>query len=187
MTRSTTPSQTVGPFLSIGMTWEHGPFVVPDATPGSFWIRGRLFDGAGDPVPDGVIETWQADPAGGFAHAAPPLGSAERGFGGFGRSLTSPDGSYGILTVKPGRVHDGHDGWQAPHLDVSVFARGLLHRVVTRIYFGDESQANTQDPVLRALPDDRTRATLIAQPDLAGGYTLDISLQGDHETVFFAV
>ncbi len=187
MTRSTTPSQTVGPFLAIGMTWEHGPYVVPDSTPGSLWIRGRLLDGAGDPVPDGVIETWQADPAGGFAHAAPTLGSAEQGFQGFGRSLTSSDGAYGILTVKPGRVHDGDNGWQAPHLDVSVFARGLLHRVVTRIYFGDEPRANAEDPVLCALPDDAARTTLIAQYDLAGGYTLDISLQGNHETVFFAV
>lgn len=184
---SSTPSQTVGPFLSIGMTWKHGPYVVPDATPGSFWIRGRLLDGAGDPVPDGVIETWQADPDGRFAHAGPPLGSADQGFGGFGRSLTGPDGAYRVLTVKPGSVDDGEQCLQAPHLDVSVFARGLLHRVVTRLYFGDESQANAQDPVLCSLPDDEARATLIAHPEVAGGYTFDIRLQGDNETVFFAV
>ncbi len=185
-----TPSQTVGPFLSIGMTWERGEYVVPDGTPGSFWIRGRLLDGAGQPVPDGLVETWQADPYGKFPHTTPPLGSAvvgDGGFGGFGRAMTGPDGRYGVHTVKPGRVSDGDGGLQGPHLDVSVFARGLLHRVVMRIYFADEAEANAADPVLSALPDDEARATLIAQPDGAGGYTLDIRLQGDGETVFFAV
>lgn len=182
-----TPSQTVGPFLSIGMTWERGDHVVPEGTDGSFWIRGRLLDGAGDPVPDGLIETWQADPSGNFAHAMPPLGSEVEGFGGFGRSLTGLEGDYAVLTVKPGRVADGAGGLQAPHLDVSVFARGLLHRVVLRIYFDDESEANAQDPVLSALPDDGARATLIAALDGIGGYALDIRLQGDAETVFFAV
>lgn len=182
-----TPSQTVGPFLSIGMSWEHGENVVPDGAPGSFWLRGRLFDGAGEPVPDGVIETWQADPYGEFAHAAPPFGVGSEDFGGFGRSLTGAEGQYGVLTVKPGQVSDGDGGLQAPHLAVSVFARGLLHRVVMRIYFADEIEANAVDPVLCALPDDDARSTLIAQPDGAGGYSLDIRLQGDDETVFFAV
>jgi len=182
-----TPSQTVGPFLSIGLTWEQGEFVVPDGTSGSFWVRGRLLDGAGEPVPDGVIETWQADPYGKFSHALLPLESAVEGFGGFGRSMTGPDGRYGVHTVKPGPVGDGQGGFQAPHLDVSVFARGLLHRIVLRIYFADEDEANADDPVLSALPDEGARATLIAQPDGAGAYTLDIRLQGDGETVFFAV
>lgn len=183
---SSTPSQTVGPFLSIGMTWEDGCYVVPEGTAGSFWVRGRLLDGAGGPVPDGVVETWQADPYGKFAHAWPPFGSAAQGFGGFGRSMTGPDGRFSVRTVKPGRVGDGTGGLQAPHLDVSVLARGLLHRVVTRIYFADEAEANACDPVLSALPDDRARRTLIAQPE-GVGYTLDIRLQGDGETVFFAV
>lgn len=182
-----TPSQTVGPFLSIGMTWQDGEHVVSEGTPGSFWIRGRLLDGAGEAVSDGVIETWQADPYGQFAHAVTPLGSATHGFSGFGRSLTGPGGRYGVLTVKPGRVDDGVGGVQAPHLDVSVFARGLLHRVVMRIYFADEIDANAADPVLSALPDDRARSTLIAVPDRAGDYALDVRLQGDRETVFFAV
>lgn len=164
-----TPSQTVGPFLSIGMTWPEGDRVVPENTPGAFWIRGRVLDGAGEPVPDGVIETWQVNPY------------------GFGRSLTGREGQYAIYTVKPGRVGDGSGEFQAPHLDVSVFARGLLHRVVMRIYFADEWQTNAEDPVLVALPDDEARSTLIAQPDDAGGFALDICLQGDHETVFFAV
>lgn len=185
-----TPSQTVGPFLSIGMTWEGGEYVVPDGAPDAFWIHGRLLDGAGDAVPDGVIETWQADRYGAFGHALTPLGSVVEnveGFGGFGRSLTDPDGQYGVHTVKPGRVDDGHGGFQAPHLDVSVLARGLLHRVITRIYFADEVEGNAADPVLSALPDDHARSTLIAQLDGHGGYALDIWLQGVAETVFFTV
>jgi len=181
-----TPAQTVGPFLSIGMTWVEGELVVPQDAPGSFWIRGRLLDGAGDPVSDGVVETWQADPYGEFSHRA-PLGSGGPTTGGFGRSLTRPDGQYAIHTLKPGRVGDGSGALQAPHLDASVFARGLLHRVILRIYFGDEPGANAQDPVLATLADDQARSTLIARPDDAGGYLLDIWLQGDHETVFFAV
>ena len=186
MTRlPSTPSQTVGPFLSIGMTWPESELVVPEGTQGAFWIRGRLFDGAGEPVPDGVIETWQADPDGELGRAAAAGSGATTG--GFGRSLTGPDGQYAIHTMKPGQVDDGSSGLQAPHLDVSVFARGLLHRVVMRIYFGDETSANAQDPVLAALPDEEARSTLIAQPLPSGGYGLDIRLQGDHETVFFAV
>ncbi|MGI8623187.1 MAG: protocatechuate 3,4-dioxygenase subunit alpha [Solirubrobacteraceae bacterium] len=182
-----TPAQTVGPFLSIGMTWERGEYVVPEKTPGAFWIRGRLLDGADDPVPDGLIETWQADRDGGFAHARRQSGSGGEGFRGFGRSLTAPDGGYAIHTRKPGQVSDGEGGMQAPHLDVSVFARGLLHRVVMRFYFGDEREANDRDAVLASLSDEAGRSTLIAGPDGAGGYTLDIRLQGAHETVFFTV
>lgn len=184
-----TPSQTVGPFLSIAMRWERAEYVVPDGSAGAFWVRGRLLDGDGEPVPDGLIETWQADPQGGFAHADRPrrAGSDTEDFGGFGRSLTDSEGAYAVHTVKPGRVGDGADGLQAPHLDVSVFARGLLHRVVTRIYFADEAQANATDPVLALLPDDEARSTLIAQPDDEGGYVLDVHLQGAAETVFFAL
>ncbi|MBA3367624.1 MAG: protocatechuate 3,4-dioxygenase subunit alpha [Geodermatophilaceae bacterium] len=181
------PSQTVGPFLSIGMTWSDGEQVVPEGSPDACWIHGRLLDGVGEPVPDGVVETWQADQNGEFAHAQSRLGSGSGSFGGFGRSLSGPDGQYGVRTVKPGSVSDGAGGLQAPHLDVSVFARGLLHRVVMRIYFGDEEQANATDPVLSALPDDAARSTLIAAVDGDGGYALDIRLQGAHETVFFTV
>jgi protocatechuate 3,4-dioxygenase alpha subunit len=108
------------------------------------------------------------------------------GFRGLGRSHTAPSGEYAILTLKPGRVPDGEGGLQAPHVDVSVFARGLLDRVVTRIYFADEAEANAEDPVLATLPDDASRRTLIAQPT-EDGYVLDIHLQGEDETVFFAV
>jgi protocatechuate 3,4-dioxygenase alpha subunit len=182
-----TPSQTVGPFLSIGMTWDDGERVVADGTPNAFWIRGRLIDGAGDGVPDGVVESWQADPGGRFDHPDDPRGAvARQGFRGYARSATQADGSFAIQTVKPGAVPDGSGGWQAPHIDLSVLARGLLDRLVTRCYFADEGEANAADPVLRSLPDDAARATLVAEatPD---GYRLDIVLQGERETTFFAV
>ena len=171
-----TPSQTVGPFLHLVLPWPDGPEVVPEPTPGGFWLRGRLVDGDGQPVPDGVIETWQADPDG--QYNAP-------GFRGFGRAATDVDGRWGIYTVKPGVVA-GYDGRpQAPHVEVSVFARGLLDRVVTRIYFDDEAAANAVDPVLVAVEPAR-RATLLAAVT-GEGYRFDIRLQGDDETVFFDV
>ncbi|WP_246078616.1 protocatechuate 3,4-dioxygenase subunit alpha [Modestobacter excelsi] len=183
-----TPSATVGPYLSIGLTWADGPHAVAEGTEGAIWLRGRVFDGNGDLVPDAMIETWQADPDGRFDHPDAPQGERRYpGFRGFGRSHTvEPAGEYGILTLKPGRVDDGKGGLQAPHVDVSVFARGLLDRVVTRIYFADEADANAEDDVLAALPDDASRRTLIARPS-DDGYVLDIHLQGDDETVFFAV
>jgi protocatechuate 3,4-dioxygenase alpha subunit len=180
-----TPSQTVGPFMSIGLYWSDGPDVVRAGTPGAVWIRGRLLDGAGQAVPDGMIETWQADPDGRFDHPDDPRGALPRdGFRGFGRSLTGKDGEFAIHTLKPGPVPDGAGGLQAPHLDVSVLARGLLERQITRIYFGDESEANASDAVLSSLPTDDDRATLVATR-ADDGYRLDIVLQGDHETVFF--
>jgi protocatechuate 3,4-dioxygenase alpha subunit len=182
-----TPSQTVGPFLSIGLTWDDGPAVVADGAPGAVWLRGRLLDGARDGVPDGVIESWQADPDGRFDHPDDPRGAvARQGFRGYGRCATAADGSFAIRTVKPGPVPDGEGGWQAPHIDLSVLARGLLNRVVTRCYFADEDVANRADPVLMSLPDDAARATLVAQPT-PDGYSLDIVLQGERETTFFAV
>jgi protocatechuate 3,4-dioxygenase alpha subunit len=182
----TTPSSTVGPYLAIGLTWEGGEFVVPADTPAAIWLRGTVFDGNGDPVSDAMVETWQADPDGRFDHPDDPRGAARYpGFTGFGRAQTVPDGAYAICTLKPGRVPDGEGGLQAPHVDVSLFARGLLDRVVTRIYFADEAEANAQDVVLTGLPEDR-RETLIATPT-DDGYRLDLYLQGDRETVFFAV
>jgi protocatechuate 3,4-dioxygenase alpha subunit len=181
-----TPSQTVGPYLSMGLRWPNGPYVVPEGTPNSFWLRGRVIDGNGDPVVDALVETWQADPDGKF-----PDGLREKTsltlphFRGLGRSETV-DGEYAILTVKPGRLPDGAGGQQAPHLDVSVFARGLLNRVVTRLCFADEPEANAQDPVMAGLPDDVDRSSLLLQPS-DDGYRLDIVLQGDRETVFFTV
>ena len=191
MKRPVTPSQTVGPYFSIGLTWPDGSFVVPEGTPGAFWIRGLVLDGLGRPIPDALVETWQADPAGSFDFATPsrPGEAAARGWPGFrglGRSATDADGSYQILTLKPGRVVAPSGAMQAPHVDVSVFARGLLKRVVTRIYFEDDAADNATDPVLSGIPDPAARDTLIARrsPD---GYRFDIRLQGDGETVFFQV
>lgn len=189
----TTPSQTVGPYYAIGLPWGGSQDVVPAGTPGAITLHGSVYDGRGVLIPDHLIETWQADPEGRFADLHGAGGpSTLAGFRGFGRcGYESGDGTYSITTVKPGRVPvrvAGQDDevLQAPHVDVSLFARGLLERVVTRIYFGDEAQANATDPVLKSVPDER-RATLIAQPDGDGSYRFDIRLQGEGETVFFAV
>jgi protocatechuate 3,4-dioxygenase, alpha subunit len=172
----TTPSQTVGPFFSIELPYSDGPRVVPEGTAGAVWLRGRVLDGDGAPVPDALVESWQADPRGQFGGD----------FRGFGRSGTDDEGRWAILTLKPGPV-PGASGEpaQAPHVDLNIFARGLLHRVVTRLYFADEGQANAADPVLAGLDED-ARATLVAEP-CADGYELDVHLQGPHETTFFAV
>jgi protocatechuate 3,4-dioxygenase alpha subunit len=179
-----TPSQTVGPFFAIGLPWEDGPEVVPQGTPGAFWIRGNVYDGMGEPIPDALVETWQADPDGRFAHPDDPRG-AVADWRGFGRSAADVNGLYAIHTVKPGRVPYNDGRLQAPHLVVSVLSRGLLDRVTTRIYFGDEATANAEDPVLAAVPAAR-RETIIARPT-PEGYHLDIRIQGQDETVFFAV
>ena len=184
----TTPSQTVGPFLSIGLSWADGPYVVPEETGGAVRIGGRVLDGAGAPVPDALVETWQADPDGRFDHPEDPRGAlrpAIAGFRGFGRSATDELGRWWVLTVKPGALPGPDGAGEAPHLDVSVLARGLMHRVVTRIYFPDETAANAADPVLCAVPEDR-RHTLVAS-EADDGLRFDIRLQGDHETVFFSV
>ncbi|MBX6356108.1 MAG: protocatechuate 3,4-dioxygenase subunit alpha [Micromonosporaceae bacterium] len=183
-----TPSQTVGPFLHIGLPWPDGPYVVPEGTPGAIRITGQVIDGAGEPVPDAIVETWQADPDGRFAHPDDPRGAqppALDGFRGFGRCPTDAQGRYEILTVKPGPLPAPEGGMEAPHLNVSVFSRGLLDRLVTRIYFPDEAEANAADPVLNAVPESR-RGTLVATPDGAG-LRFDIRMQGENETVFFAV
>jgi protocatechuate 3,4-dioxygenase alpha subunit len=185
-----TPSQTVGPFLAIGLPWPDGPFVVPEGTEGAITITGRVLDGAGEPVPDALVETWQADPDGRFSHPDDPRGPAgEPAFRGFGRCATDSGGSYRIVTLKPGALPCPGGGTEAPHLDVSVFARGLLDRVVTRIYFPDEAEANAADPVLATIGDTGRAATLVARadPGAAGQLRFDIHLQGEHETVFFDV
>ncbi len=184
---ASTPSQTVGPYFSIGLPWPDGPNAVAPETAGAITIRGAIFDGAGAPIPDYLLETWQADPAGRFAdlwgYGGP---SALDGFRGFARvGHEAGDGTFELVTVKPGPVVLASGAVAAPHLDVSVFARGLLHRCVTRFYFADEEAANAADPVLQRVPAAR-RGTLLAQP-CEGGYQIDIHLQGPAETVFFAV
>jgi protocatechuate 3,4-dioxygenase alpha subunit len=172
-----TPSQTVGPFFSIGLPWTEGPFVVGEDDPGAVIISGVVLDGEGAPIPDAMIETWQPDAHGAFGE--------HEGFRGFARASTDDTGRFAIRTVKPGSVPDPAGVPQAPHIDVSLLGRGLLNRVVTRIYFADEQSANAADPTLARIPADR-RDTLLAAPT-DDGYRFDIHLQGDGETVFFDV
>jgi protocatechuate 3,4-dioxygenase, alpha subunit len=188
-----TPSQTVGPFFAIGLPWADGPHVAPDGTSGAITIGGFVLDGAGEPVPDALVETWQAAPDGSFGHPDDPRPNAQgsaftaASFRRFGRCPTEPDGTYRIVTLRPAALPYGDGRTEAPHLDVSVFARGLLDRVVTRIYFPDEEAANAADPVLSALPEPSRRDTLIAAAGGAGRFRFDIRLQGEGETVFFDV
>ncbi len=187
MSPGETPSQTVGPFWAIGLPWDSAS-TFEGAVPGdAFTVSGYVLDGAGDPVSDAIVESWQADPDGRFDHPDDPRGAVEwDAFRGFARACVDADARYEIVTVMPGQVPAADGVLQAPHLLVSIFARGLLDRVVTRIYFADEEALNAGDPVLSALAPDR-RETLLAQPVNGGGYRLDIHLQGPAETVFFAL
>jgi protocatechuate 3,4-dioxygenase alpha subunit len=190
--RGITPSQTVGPFFHFSLTPADYDFrgivddnlVTADAVGEHIRISGRLVDGAGNPVPDGVIEIWQADGTGRYAGTDP---GANTGFKGFGRAATSKDGAFGFTTVKPGAVPGPDARPQAPHINVGVFARGMLKRLFTRLYF-DGEPGNASDPILNLVPADR-RATLVAEGrGTADGlpiYVFNIRLQGDHETVFF--
>jgi protocatechuate 3,4-dioxygenase alpha subunit len=164
-----TPSQTIGPFLHIGLPWTDGPLAAAADAPGAITITGRVTDGAGEPLPDGLVETWQ---------------SGGEGRSGFGRCPTDKDGGYRIVTVRPVAQPDRDGRTEAPHIDVSLFSRGLLDRLVTRIYFPD-AEENAADPVLESIDTDR-RDTLIATAT-GDGYRFDIRLQGDRETVFFDV
>ena len=182
-----TPSQTVGPYFALEMPrMERHELIVP-SDPDAVWVRGTVFDGEGTPVDDAVIELWQANRAGRYAHPEDtreeiPL---ENGFEGWGRCSTDEGGNYEFVTVKPGQVPAPGGGMQAPHIEVAVLARGVLVRLATRIYFPDEAHANLVDAVLAAVPADMRERLVAVQED--GGLRFDIHLQGDHETPFFAV
>jgi protocatechuate 3,4-dioxygenase alpha subunit len=180
-----TGHQTVGPYLHIGLAW----LVTRDIAPASVGgervaIQGRLLDGDGSGVSDGLIEIWQANSHGKYAHPEDrqkkPL---EPGFRGFGRIPTDANGGFRFTTVKPGSVPGPAGRAQAPHLVVSVFMRGLLKHLATRIYFPDEP-ANERDPVLELVPPAR-RSTLIARREGSGVMEWNVILQGEGETVFF--
>jgi protocatechuate 3,4-dioxygenase alpha subunit len=174
-----TPSQTVGPFFHIGLPYDAGPHMVGSARPGAFTLSGRVLDGAGDPVPDALVELWQADENGEFARTPGVYAEpAPDGFRGFARCPTDVDGRYWFRTVRPGPVPTADGRPQAPHLAMSVFARGMLRRAVTRVYFEEDGA----DPLLSSLGEDR-RGTLVAAP-APDGYRFDVHLQGDDETVF---
>jgi protocatechuate 3,4-dioxygenase alpha subunit len=181
-----TPSQTAGPYLRIGLLRQLiTPQLVDPADPRAIRIRGRLTDGAGEGVPDGMIELWQANATGRYRHPADDRAEVpfEDGFLGFGRSGTEDDGRFEFVTVKPGRVPWPEGGMQAPHIGVLVFARGLLKHALTRLYFPDEDEANAADPVLsRLAPERRETLVAVAEDD---GLRFDIRLQGPAHTTFF--
>ena len=201
-----TPSQTVGPFFAYGLAphsrcdWQPSKIydwkdtvgadlVTPDASGTRIRIEGRVLDGDGLPINDAMIEIWQADGQGRYAHPRDDRGARPNSkFKGFGRSSTDKAGVYSFDTIKPGSV-PGPDGKpQAPHIVVCIFSRGMLRQVYTRIYFADEA-ANAVDPILALVPEER-RGTLIAHKGPQGNvslYTFDIRVQGDNETVFFDI
>jgi protocatechuate 3,4-dioxygenase alpha subunit len=208
-----TPWQTVGPFFHYGLPWKGAADLVagegelgarPDLIPQGHYllgpgdsertpaqgevieIEGRVYDADGEPIADALVEIWQANPHGRYASDGDlredlPL---DPNFIGFGRSSTSVDGVFRFRTLKPGRVPGPGDTLQAPHIAVGVFGRGLLKRLVTRIYFADEA-SNAEDPILALAPAGR-RETLIARRD-GDVWRFDIRLQGDGETVFFEI
>jgi protocatechuate 3,4-dioxygenase, alpha subunit len=183
-----TPSQTIGPFLHIEVPYRGEEQLVAPDHPGAIRLLGRITDGDGDAVDDALVEIWQANAAGRYAHPEDDRDDVplEDGFTGFGRCATDSEGRFEFLTVKPGPVPGPDDRSQAPHIDVSVFARGLLKRLVTRVYFPDEPDANEADPVLSAVDDPEARATLIAREE-DGALRFDIHLQGERETAFFSI
>ncbi|KQQ73212.1 protocatechuate 3,4-dioxygenase subunit alpha [Xanthomonas sp. Leaf131] len=185
MSLHTTPSQTVGPYYRLGLEPLYRDQLAPAQAAGTHvQISGCVFDGAGTPVADAVLELWQADAAGIYAHAADTRFQAhDPSFDGWGRVPTDAQGCFAFSTIKPGQVIGPDGKLQAAHLTVLVFMRGLLRGVSTRLYFADDPQLRS-DPVLALVPAER-RATLLAQSRGSGNYAWDIHMQGDAETVFF--
>jgi protocatechuate 3,4-dioxygenase alpha subunit len=180
-----TPSQTVGPFFHFGLPYQDDNKVALDGASGEKIVfEGKVTDGAGEVVPDVMIEIWQANAAGKYDH---PEDTQEKpideGFHGFGRCSTDKEGVFRFHTVKPGAVPGPGNSLQAPHIVVFVFGRGMLKQLLTRCYFEDEAH-NANDPVLNLVPEQR-RPTLIARKTSSSTYTLNIVLQGEGETVFF--
>ena len=177
MSLQATTSQTVGPYLHIGLTWLIIEKLAAARVPGErVTIEGRILDGAGNPVNDAAVEIWQADSRGRYG---------TKSFRGFGRSATDAKGMFRFQTIKPGRVPGPGGQLQAPHIGVTVFMRGQLKQLVSRIYFPGDP-ANAKDPVLALVPKER-RATLIATkvPGKSGALRWNVILQGRGETVFF--
>jgi protocatechuate 3,4-dioxygenase, alpha subunit len=187
MTLEPTASQTVGPYLHIGLSWlTVSRIAVPDCPGEHIVIRGRVLDADGKGVNDALLELWQADSRGKYMHpddTRPIPPSAD--FRGFGRVPTDAEGRFEFHTIKPGSLPGQHGGTQAPHIVVSVFMRGILKQIRTRIYFPNDP-LNATDPVLNLVPPDR-RATLIARPGTGNLLEWDVNLQGPNETVCFDV
>jgi protocatechuate 3,4-dioxygenase alpha subunit len=182
-----TASQTVGPYLHLGLTDRRSISCMAGegALGERVWLTFRVQDGDGVPVPDAMIELWQADSEGNYEHSVNAM--VDGTFRGFGRLATTDDGSCTFETIKPGRVPGPGDTLQASHINVSILGRGLLKRLSTRVYFAGDP-ANTEDPILALVPELR-RTTLFAQPDPGrpGGWTFEVRLRGEGETVFFDV
>jgi protocatechuate 3,4-dioxygenase alpha subunit len=173
----TTPSQTVGPFFHYALLQERLDELVDPSDPAALRLTGTVLDGAGEPVSDGMVEIWQADADGRYATG--PLA-------GFGRAGTDERGSYSFVTIKPGRVPAADGRLQAPHIELAVFARGLVQQPLTRVYFPDEEQANAEDPLLASIDDPARRALLVARPD-GDVLRFDVRLQGQDATPFLAL
>ena len=185
MSLRTSASQTVGPYLHIGLTWLVTDNLVGSGVAGEpLTIEGRIIDADGKPVDDALVEIWQANAHGRYAHPDDtrdlPL---EAGFKGFGRVPTDAAGRFRFTTIKPGRVPADDRSLQAPHINVTIFMRGMLKHLKTRIYF-PEDPANGGDPVLSRVPAER-RGTLIAVPRGKAALEWNVVLQGRDETVFF--
>jgi len=189
-----TPSQTIGPFFHFALDQPDWSDLTTNAPPGErIVIEGQVLDGDRAPVDDALLEIWQANAEGKYDHLEDPQADkrVDPRFRGFGRALTDAQGRYRFTTIRPGRV-PGRDGaLLAPHINVAIFARGLLKQLVTRIYFADEP-ANKTDPVLTEIADSTARRTLLALRHNAGAgppaaYEFDIVLQGANETVFFDI
>ena len=184
-----TPSQTVGPFFHPAMVNQIIPqhvLTIPETQGERIRIEGRVFDGDGAPVPDALVEIWQANAYGRYNHPADDSDAPlDPTFIGYARSETGEDGRYWFETIRPGPVRFDRDRMQAPHISLTIFARGLLHQLFTRLYFADDP-ATAIDPVLQYVPEGR-RSTLLARPVLDSDtpvYTFDIILQGVRQTAF---
>jgi protocatechuate 3,4-dioxygenase alpha subunit len=203
-----TPSQTVGPFFAYGLAphsrcewrpeqgrdaydWKQttgANLVTADASGSKIRIEGRVFDGDGMPINDAMVEVWQADAQGRYAHPRDGRARPNTKFTGFGRSATDKNGTYSFDTIKPGSVAGPNGKWQAPHIVFCIFSRGMLRQIYTRLYFADET-TNTNDPILTLVPADR-RGTLVAHKEMRDDlpvYRFDIRVQGENETVFFDI
>jgi protocatechuate 3,4-dioxygenase alpha subunit len=189
MDQAPSPSQTIGPYFHLGCIYTRSLSCLagPRAKGERMRLICRVLDGDGIPVNDSMIEIWQADSEGKYNHPADPRPGGDPDCSGFGRLATDKDGTCVFETIKPGRVPGNDDTLQAPHLNVSVFARGVLNRLATRAYF-DGDTANPEDSVLALVPEGR-RSTLMACSDsaIATDWRFDIHLCGEHETVFFDV
>ena len=173
-----TPGQTVGPFFGYALPYDGGEALVPIGHPRAIRLHGTVYDGAGEPVPDAIIELWQADEAGELPQVEGSRARDEWVFTGFGRAPVDDTGHYSFTTIVPGASSEG----SAPFFAVTIFARGLLHRLMTRAYLPLAHEAAAADPLLGSLPVER-RETLIVRPD-EHGFVFDIRLQGAGETVF---